>query len=366
MKIKFLDLKTQYESIKPEIDEAIDKVINSSSFILGDAVAGFEEAYAKYCDCRFCIGVNSGTSALLLILRALEIGKDDEIITAGNTFIATAAAIIQAGAKPVLVDIDPKTRNIDIDLIEPAITSRTRAIMPVHLYGSMVDMDRLDRVARKHNLIIIEDAAQAQGAKFKEKPAGSFGIAAGFSFYPGKNLGAYGEAGAIVTSEEELDGIIRKLRDHGSARKYYHDLFGYNARMDGIQGAVLGVKLKYLDEWNKGRNRVAGRYRQNLSDLPIGLPAEFDTHYQVYHQFVIEVDNRDGLQKFLGKRGIPTLIHYPVPIHRTKAYLEAGYQAGHLPITEKTADRILSLPIYPELSDEEIDYISAAIREFHI
>jgi dTDP-4-amino-4,6-dideoxygalactose transaminase len=297
-------------------------------------------------------------------MKALGVGPGDEVITAANTFMATAAAIIYTGATPVLVDIDPVTRNIDLSKIEGAITSKTRAIIPVHLYGCMVDMEKLNVIAGKHNLIVIEDACQAHGAGFKGKPAGSFGLAGCFSFYPGKNLGAYGEGGAVVTSDIKLAATIRKLRDHGSDRKYHHDLIGYNARMDGIQGAVLGVKLKHLEEWNKQRNRVAARYRRNLRDLPVVLPGEFPDCYPVYHLFVIEVDDRDGLQNFLSESGIPTLIHYPIPIHRQKGYLDAGFAAGSYPITERLSGRILSLPIYPELADEQVGFISSKIREF--
>jgi dTDP-4-amino-4,6-dideoxygalactose transaminase len=256
MKIQFIDLKAQYDSIKGEIDDAIADVINSSSFVLGPAVSRFEEDFARYCGCEYTVAVNSGTSALYLVLRALGIGRGDEVITAANTFIATVAAITDTGATPVLVDIDPVTRNIDLNLIESAMTPQTKAIMPVHLYGSMVDMETLGAIAKEHELIVIEDAAQAHGAAFNGKRAGSFGLAAGFSFYPAKNLGAYGEGGAVVTSDESLVETIKKLRDHGSARKYHHELMGCNARMDGIQGAVLDVKLKHLDRWNKERNRA--------------------------------------------------------------------------------------------------------------
>lgn len=364
MKINFIDLKAQYDSIKDELDLAVAEVIGSSSFVLGPSVARFEKEFAAYCGSRHCVAVNSGTSALFLILKALGIGAGDEVITAANTFIATVAAISYTGAVPVLVDVDPINRNIDLNQIEKAITPRTRAIIPVHLYGNMVDMIAINKIAIKNDLLVIEDSAQAQGAKFENSPAGSLGIAAGFSFYPAKNLGAWGEGGAVTTTDDKLAESIRKLRDHGSLKKYYHDIIGYNARMDGIQGAVLAVKLKHLDNWNEGRNRVAKFYRSKLSDLTLGLPAEFDGNYQVYHQFVIESDRRDLLQKHLADKGIPTLIHYPIPIHKQKAYIEAGFKAGSFPVTEKLAATILSLPIYPELSEEHIDYICAGIREF--
>jgi dTDP-4-amino-4,6-dideoxygalactose transaminase len=356
MKIKFIDLKAQYDSIKDEVDVAIAEVIGSSSFVLGPAVTRFEENFARYCGCDYAIAVNSGTSALYLILRALGIGRGDEVITAANTFIATVAAIVDSGAKPVLVDIDPVTRNIDLNLIEKTITPRTKIIMPVHLYGSMVNIETLGEIAKKHDLTVIEDAAQAHGATFKKRRA--------FSFYPAKNLGAYGEGGAIVTSDESLVETIRKLRDHGSAKKYHHELMGCNARMDGIQGAVLDVKLKYLDRWNEERNRVAERYREKLAGLPLTMPARNESNYDVYHQFVIEVDEREKLQDHLSKNGIPTLIHYPIPVHKQTGFIGAGFEPEQLPVTERLAERILSLPIYPELKSEEIDYISSKTREF--
>ncbi len=364
MKIKFLDLQAQYNSIKDEIDSALFEVLNSSSFILGPSVAKFESAFALYCGCKHAIGVNSGTSALFLILKALGIGRGDEVITAANTFIATAAAIAETGATPVLVDVDPVTRNIDLKQIEAMITSQTRAIIPVHLYGNMVNMDETLSIAAKHDLLVIEDAAQAHGAAFRDKRAGSFGVAAGFSFYPGKNLGAYGEGGAVVTSDDGLAETVRKLRDHGFSKKYFCDILGYNARMDGFQGAILSVKLKYLDKWNQERNRVANRYREKLEGLPVTLPTEFRDSYQVYHQFVIESDARDELQSYLAENGIPTLLHYPIPVHKQEGFIRAGFPSGSFPVTEKLSERILSLPIYPELKDNEIDYIGSKIREF--
>jgi dTDP-4-amino-4,6-dideoxygalactose transaminase len=365
MKINFIDLKAQYESIKDEIDAALAEVISTNSFVLGPSVARFEDNYARFCGTKYCIGVNSGTSALFMILKALEIGDGDEVIIPANTFIATAAAITYSGAIPVLVDVDPDTRNIDLNKIESAITSRTKAIMPVHLYGNMVDMSAINSICKKHHLLAIEDAAQAQGAKFKDKTAGFFGLAAGFSFYPAKNLGAMGEGGAITTSDDSLDEKLRKLRDHGSLKKYYHDIIGYNTRMEGFQGAVLNVKLKYLDKWNKERNRVAQTYREYLDGLPVKFPAECDNNFQVYHQFVIETDRRDKLQKYLADNGVPTLIHYPIPIHKQKAFIDAGYLAETAyPVTEKLAASILSLPIYPELPDESVKYICTKIKGF--
>jgi dTDP-4-amino-4,6-dideoxygalactose transaminase len=364
MNIIFLDLQAQYNSIKDEIDSALSEVLNSSSFILGPSVAKFEQAFADFCGCKHAIGVNSGTSALFLILKALGIGRGDEVITAANTFIATVAAIAETGATPILVDVDPVNRNIDLNQIESVITNKTKAIMPVHLYGNMVDMDELISIAKKHGLLVVEDAAQAHGATFNKKRAGSFGVAAGFSFYPGKNLGAYGEGGAVVTSDDKLADTIRKLRDHGFSKKYYCDIIGYNARMDGFQGAVLAVKLKHLDQWNRERNRVAKRYREKLAGLPITLPSEFKNSYQVYHQFVIETDSRGELQNFFADNSVPTLLHYPIPVHKQKGFIDAGFAVGSYPITEKLSETILSLPIYPELKDNEVDYVVSKIKEF--
>ncbi len=364
MKVNFIDLQGQYQSLKEEIDAAIAEVLDSSAYILGPSVSHFEQTFAEYCACREAIGVNSGTSALILALKALRIGPGDEVITAANTFIATVAAIVQTGATPVLVDADPFTRLIDIDEIEKAITKKTKAIIPVHLYGLMADMDRINAIADKHDLFVIEDAAQAHGARLKDRPAGSYGILGCFSFYPAKNLGAYGEGGAIVTSNKKLAKKIRKLRDHGSERKYFHDYMGYNARMDGIQGAVLGVKLKYLDEWNQSRNDIADLYREALSGMPIKLPQEFKHFYQVYHQFVIETDVRNELQQYLSRNDIGTLIHYPVPIHKQKAYKKAGLKKVAFPVTERFCETVLSLPMCPRLKAAQVEYIAVKMREF--
>jgi len=364
MDIKYLDLQAQYQSIKIEIDQAIQKVLDSSAYVLGPAVSEFESAFAEYCDTKFAIGVNSGTSALTLALRALGVGPGDEVITATNTFIATAAAIEHAGGRPVLVDVDPETRNMDPVLLKMAITSRTRVIIPVHLYGRPADMDPIVQLAARHDIAVLEDAAQAHGARYQGEKAGSIGRMAAFSFYPGKNLGAYGEAGAVTTDDPGLDRRVRMLRDHGSDKKYVHDLLGYNARMEGIQGAVLKVKLAHLDRWNAERNRVAGLYNQLLTNLPIKLPSFEDDIDQVFHLYVIETEQRDQLQKYLGEHGVPSLIHYPIPIHLQKAFDHLDHRAGDFPITEKLADEILSLPIYPEMSDEQVTFVAEKVRAF--
>ena len=364
MEIKYLDLQAQYQSIKSEIDTAIQKVLDSSAYVLGPAVSEFESAFAEYCGTKFAIGVNSGTSALTLALRALDIGPGDEVITAANTFIATAAAIEHAGGRPVLVDVDPETRNMDPVLLKMAITSRTRVIIPVHLYGRPGDMDPILQLAARHDIAVLEDAAQAHGARYKGAKAGSIGRMAAFSFYPGKNLGAYGEAGAVTTDDSEVDRKVRMLRDHGSDKKYVHDVLGYNARMEGIQGAVLKVKLAHLDRWNAERNRVARLYNQLLTNLPIKLPSFEDDIEQVFHLYVIETEQRDQLQKYLGEQGVPSLIHYPIPIHRQKAFDHLDHRAGDFPITEKLADEILSLPIYPEMSDEQVTFVAEKVKAF--
>ncbi len=365
MEIKYLDLKAQYDTLKDEIDPGIQDVLNSSSFVLGPKVGDFECDFSKYCETKFAAGVNSGTSALILAMRALDIGEGDEVITTANTFVATAAAIATVGANAVLVDVDPVSRNINPELIEEVISDDTRAIMPVHLYGRMADMDAIMQLAEQYGLDVIEDAAQAHGARYNGKRAGSIGRIAGFSFYPGKNLGAYGEGGAVVTNDEDLDRRVRMLRDHGSSKKYYHDALGYNARMEGFQGAVLGVKLKHLDRWNDERRRVASRYYDNLKDLPIGLPPLDDATYEsVNHLYVIEADDREKLQAHLKEKGVPTLIHYPVPIHMQQGFAFLGYGEDDFPETERLCSRVLSLPTYPELTDEQVDYISDAIKTF--
>lgn len=364
MNIPYLDLGAQYESIKEEIDTAIADVIRRNAYVLGPAVAEFEQAYALYCETKHCIGINNGTNALLLALKALDIGEGDEVLTAANTFIATAAAIAHAGAKPVLVDVDPTTRNIDPNQIEAAITNKTRVIMPVHLYGRPAPMADILAIASKHNLEVIEDAAQAHGARSKGKRVGSLGRLAGFSFYPGKNLGAYGEGGAVTTSDDRLAEQLRRLRDHGSNKKYHHDMLGYNARLEGIQGAVLGVKLKHLERWSKRRREIAARYNELLRDLPITTPDIPTDDDHVFHLYVIETDRRDQLQQFLGDHGVPTIIHYPIPIHRQQAFASLGHGKGDFPVTEQLCERILSLPIYPEMTDEQVQYVAEQTGAF--
>lgn len=364
MKVKYLDLQAQYQTIKKEIDEAIKDVIDSSAFILGKAVDDFENQFASYCQTDHAIGVNNGTNAVMLALKALGIGPGDEIITAANTFVATLAAIVHAGARPVLVDVDPETANMDPQLLKLAISTRTRAIVPVHLYGRLCDMAAISQIASKNNVSIIEDAAQAHGATIDGRRAGSFGMAAAFSFYPGKNLGAFGEAGAIVTSDERINRMTRTLRDHGSSDKNVHKYVGYNARMEGLQGAVLGIKLKHLDRWITARRKIAARYNSLLKEVPVKTPSMTEESSHVFHCYVIECEQRDELREFLAKREIPTLIHYPIPVHLQKAYTFLDYRQGDFPVAEKMAQEIISLPIYPELCREEVEYVAGVIAEF--
>jgi len=355
--IPFLDLKAQYRSIKEEVDAAIADVITNTQFILGPAVEGFERDFAAYCGVDYCVGVNSGTSALHLAMLAAGVGEDDEVITVSHTFVATAAAIMYCGARPVFVDVTPGTYTMDAALIEAAITPRTKAIMPVHLYGQCADMHPIMEIARKHKLVIIEDAAQAHGARYRGKRAGSIGDIAIFSFYPGKNLGAYGEGGAVVTNNRDYVDRMRMLRDHGQSRKYAHDILGYNYRLEGIQGAVLGVKLRHLDDWNRARRAHAAKYR---SLLKANLLEEASYGEPVYHIFPLFSPQRDALQAHLTARGIATGIHYPIPVHLQKAFGESG----SFPITERAARETLSLPMFAELTEEQIATVAATVNDF--
>ncbi len=364
MNIPFVDLQTQYQSLKEELDAAVLAVMKRGDFVLGGAVAEFERAFTDYCGVRHVIGVDSGYSALEMIIRAYGIGPGDEVITVANTFIATTLAISNAGATPVLVDIDPETYNIDPAKIEAAITPRTRAIMPVHLYGQPVDMDPILAIARKRGLYVFEDAAQAAGARYKGRMVGSLADAAGFSFYPGKNLGAYGDGGAVATNSDEIAEKIRLLRNIGQKVKYYHEVKGFNHRLDTMQAAVLKVKLPHLDDWNASRRRAAATYNDLLRDLPLITPLTPAYAEHIFHLYVIRVHNREALMEHLKSKGIASGLHYPIPIHVQPAYTELGYKAGDFPITEAYAENILSLPMYPELDDDKVAYVVDAIREF--
>ncbi len=361
--IPLVDLKTQYRSIKAEIHAAIEKVLENSSFILGPAVSEFEDAFAKYCEARYCIASNSGTSALHLALLAAGVGPGDEVITVPFTFVATTAAIEYAGAQPVLVDIEPSTFTMDPAKIEAAITPRTKAIMPVHLYGHPADMDAILAIARKHGLLVIEDAAQAHGAEYKGRRTGGIGDLACFSFYPGKNLGAYGEGGAVTTNNPEYAEKIRLLRDWGAAKRYHHSLKGYNYRMEGIQGAILGVKLRYLDQWTDARRNHAARFTAALAGQPVVTPGSRDWAKHVYHVYALRVtQSRDQFHKALVDRGVQAGLHYPIPVHLQEAYQNLGYQAGDFPCAEQAANQEISLPIYPELTADQIDFIVQTVK----
>jgi len=362
--IPFVDLKAQYQSIKPEIDAAIGHILETGAFALGPAVADFEQKFAPYCGVAHAVGVNTGTSALHLALLALGIGPGDEVIAPAMTFIATISAIDYTGARPVLVDVDPKTYTLDPAKIEAVITPRTKAILPVHLYGQCADMDRILEIAQKHGLPVLEDAAQAHGAEYKGRRAGSMGIMGCFSFYPGKNLGAYGEGGAVVTNDPEMDKKIRMLRDWGMERKYHHDLKGFNYRMEGMQGAVLGVKMKYIEDWTEKRRVAADLYRERLANMPgICLPQEALDCRHVYHVFAILLKNRDEVAKRMQAAGIGVGIHYPIPVHLQKCFAELGYTAGDFPVAERIAAEELSLPVFPELTGEQVDMVVVALQQ---
>ncbi|RUR86780.1 DegT/DnrJ/EryC1/StrS family aminotransferase [Chlorogloeopsis fritschii PCC 9212] len=359
--IPFVDLKSQYLSIKDEIDTAILKVLESTQFVLGKEVAAFEEEFAAYCDTDSGIAVNTGTSALHLALLAAGIGPGDEVITVSFTFVATAAAICYTGATPVFVDIDPVSYTIDVTQIEKAITERTKAILPVHLYGQPADMEPIMEIAQRYGLVVIEDAAQAHGAEYKGRRIGSIGDIGCFSFYPGKNLGAYGEGGIVVTNNPEYARTIRMLRDWGQERKYHHVLKGYNYRMDGIQGAILRVKLRYLDQWTEARRSHAARYDELLAESGVKTPVVMPYSHHVYHVYAVRNSQRDVLQQKLNEQGVQTGIHYPIPVHLQQAYADLGYKPGDFPYSELAANEVLSLPMYAELSPEQLKIVSAAV-----
>ena len=366
MNVPFLDLKIQYKGIKDEVHAAINEVIENTAFAGGPFVAKFEQEFAKFCNSKHAIGVGNGTDALWLSLIALGIGQGDEVITVPNTFIATTEAISLAGAIPVFVDVEDKTNNMNPALIEAAITKKTKAIIPVHLFGQTADMDPILAVAKKHGLYVVEDACQAHGAEYKGKKAGSMGSTGCFSFYPGKNLGAYGEGGAVVTNDDELAAKMRMFRDHGQAKKYYHAIIGWNARLDGIQGAVLSVKLKYLSAWNDARRKHAKDYTTGLSAVKdIVVPQEADYAKHVYHIYAIRVKDRDKLMAYLTEKGISCGIHYPVPVHLQDAYSFLKKGEGSYPMAEKCASQYLSLPMFAELTDEQVAYVIEKIKEFY-
>lgn len=361
--IPLVDLKAQYRQIKKEIDKAIFDVLNKTDFILGDEVEKFEEEYAKYCNVKYAVGLDSGISALELGMRALGIKEGDEVLTPVNSFIASSSAISFTGARPILVESDPQTYNIDIKDARKRLTKKTKAIMPVHLYGQIADMESVMSFAKKYNLFVIEDACQAHGAFYKGKRAGSFGDFAAFSFYPGKNLGAYGDAGALVTNNKEIYETIKMMRNYGQKEKYHHVSLAWNRRLDTIQASILSVKLKYLDSWNELRRQHAHYYTKFLKDIVV-TPYEDKNGEHVYHLYVIRTEQRDKMKDFLHSKGIGVGIHYPIPIHLQPAYKDLGYKEGDFPLSEEYAKNLLSLPMYPELEEKDIDFIVNQIKLF--
>jgi dTDP-4-amino-4,6-dideoxygalactose transaminase len=363
MRIPQVDLAAQLHALKPEIMSAVEDVLESTQLFLGPHTRAFESEFAEFCGVSFAIGLANGTDALHLALRATGIGPGDEVITVSHTFIATIEAIVQVGARPVLVDIDPVSMTMDWRQLESRITPRTRAIIPVHLYGRLAEMEPVLEIAHAKNLVVIEDASQAHGAvDSKGRRAGAIGDIATFSFYFAKNLGAYGEAGAVTTGSRELDERVRLLRSHGESVRYHHAELGFNSRIDEIQAAILRIKLRRLDEWNGHRRAHAARYNELLGGLPLRLPELIDSGEHVYHQYVVRADRRDQLRSALDAAGIGTGIHYPVPVHLQPACRDLGYGQGDLPVTEEVARQVLSLPMYPELQPEQIAYVAAALR----
>jgi dTDP-4-amino-4,6-dideoxygalactose transaminase len=366
MKVVPLDLKLQYQSIKDEINDAISKVLNHCAFILGPEVKQLEEELARYCNTKHTVGVASGTDALLLSLRACGVGQGDEVIIPTFTFFATAGVISRLGAAPAFCDIDERTFNINPDLIEEKITSKTKAIMPVHLYGQVAEMGPITEIARKHSLPVIEDAAQAIGSRYHGRLAGTLGDMAGFSFFPSKSLGAYGDGGFIATNSDDMAETLRKLRVHGAKPKYFHSMVGYNSRLDTIQAAILLVKLKYLNDWHEKRREKARIYDQQLSGLSgVRTPFVHDYNYHIYHQYTLIVENREKLKELLKEKEIGFATYYPAPLHLQECYKDLSYKKGDLPVAEELADKVISIPIFPELSEEQQSYVIDAIKRFY-
>ena len=363
IQVPFVDLKAQYAGIKPEIDAAIQRVVDGAGFILGEEVSHFEQGLAATAGAKDAVGVSSGTGALLLALLAVGVKPGDEVITTAHTFIATAEAVSRIGARPVFVDIDPRTYNIDPNQVESAITERTKVILPVHLYGQPAELKPLRDIAGRHGLWLIEDAAQAIAAEYDGQRCGSIGDLACFSFYPSKNLGAYGDAGAVTGNDETLLARVRKLRDHGRTSKYEHDELGFGQRIDALQAAILGAKLPHLEAWTEARRSHARLYNELLSDAGVETPFESENVRHVYHLYVVRTSRRDHLLQQLKAKGIDAGIHYPIPVHRQPVYRKLGYGDVSLPITEKTAAEILSLPMYPELQPDQIKYVAQAVKE---
>ncbi|WP_404422607.1 DegT/DnrJ/EryC1/StrS family aminotransferase [Nibricoccus sp. IMCC34717] len=364
LRVPYFDLQARLRPLRAELEAAFSRTLDATSFCLGPDVMAFERAFAAWCGTRDAIGFNSGTSALHVALQALGVGPGDEVITTPYTFIATSWAIVYLGAKPVYVDIDPATMNLDPARLEAAFTPRTRAVLPVHLYGHPFAADAISALCKKHGVPLVEDAAQAHGATLNGRAVGTFGIAAAYSFYPGKNIGACGEGGALVTDDAALAARSRSLREHGSTTRYYHDEIGYNYRMEGLQGAVLGVQLPHLKAWNARRRAIAHRYHQALVDTPLRLPTEAAGAESVYHLYVVRHPARDRLKAHLEQQGIGSALHYPLPLHLQKCFAHLGYREGAFPIAEEAARACLSLPVYPELTDTQVDLVCEAIHAF--
>lgn len=360
--VPFLDLKAQFQTVREEVLAALGEVAESTAYVLGPKVQEFETAFANYIGARHCVAVNSGTSALHLALLGAGVGAGDEVITVPMTFIATSWAISYVGATPRFVDVDPVTCTIDVEQIRKAINSKTKAILPVHLYGQPADLGPLLQIANEHGIPLVEDVAQAHGAKYHEKSAGSLGQSGCFSFYPGKNLGAYGEGGAITTSDDAIAQRMRALRDHAQSERYRHSEIGFNYRMDAFQGAVLKIKLQHIEAWTEARRRLAQRYRELLADLPLRLPQEAAGRRHVWHLFVVRHGERDRLRAELAEDGIQTGLHYPIPLHLQQAYAHLGYQRGDFPVSEAIGDECFSLPLFPEMTHAQQDNVVAALR----
>ena len=364
MYVPLLDLKEQFLTIKEEVMAALEQVLESCEFILGPNVSAFEQEIAEYLGVKHAIGVGNGTDALVLILDALGIGPGDEVITTPYTFFATAECVSRLGAKPVFVDIDPITLTIDPEKLEQAITSRTKAVIPVHIFGRAADMLAIMDIASRHHLFVVEDACQSIGGEIEGKKLGTFGNAGAFSFFPTKNLGAYGDGGLVVTDDDALAERVRMLRAHGSKVKYHNELMGYNSRVDEMQAAVLRVKLRHLNEWNSRRRQIAHEYNKLLKDLPLEFPDPGKDGEHVFHLYTILTDNREELRGYLKSRGVETGVYYPTPLHLQPAYADLGYCKGDFPVSESACERNLSLPMYPELTDEQIHYVAETVRGF--
>lgn len=364
MNVPFIDFSEQYQAIKDEIDGGLKSVFEKGNFILGEEEKEFEAQFAKFCDTKHAIGVNSGTDSLYLALGSLNISIGDEVIIPTFTFIATALCVSYTGAKPVFVDIEEETYNVDPQKLEEAITPKTKAIIPVHLYGQPANMDEISAIAKKHNVTIIEDACQAHGATYKGKKTGSLGSVGCFSFYPTKSLGAFGDGGMVVTNSDEISEKIQMLRDYGRKGRYEHKIKGYNSRLDTVQAVILSAKLKYLDEWNKMRSTQAAYYCRQLKGVPgIITPTTKEGRTHVFQTFAIRVFDRDKICDEMKKRGVSVLIHYPIPVHLQEAYADCGHKRGDFPVSEKIADEILSLPMFPHISKEQVDYVCASLKE---